>query len=139
MNKNDAASFPLIASASLVTLYAAFKYFNENFVKELVFLYLVLITSIAFAECINYYMENRCPQVLLSVNNKKCNSIFILFYIVITIQFEVRMCDLISYSIACALGIILLLFFNYLGIFYYFNGHWMINNLLGIAVVIFVC
>ena len=111
MNKNDAASFPLIASASLVTLYAAFKYFNENFVKELVFLYLVLITSIAFAECINYYMENRCPQVLLSVNNKKCNFVFILFYIVITIQFEVRMCDLISYSIAIAFGIVFYLIF----------------------------
>lgn len=108
MNKSDAASFPLIASASLVTLYAAFKYFNENFVKELIFLYLILIASIAVAGCINVFMENLFPKVLLSVNNKKSIFVVFIFYLVISIQFELRVCDLISYAIAFAFGIVIL-------------------------------
>lgn len=64
MNKNDAASFPIIASASLFSLYIAFKYFNEDVVKGLIFFYLVIVASMSMAGCFNMYLENKFSQMV---------------------------------------------------------------------------
>lgn len=62
MTKDDAKMFPIIASASLFGLYIAFKYFNENVVKELIFIYLIIVSALALASCMNMYLENRFPS-----------------------------------------------------------------------------
>ena len=64
MSKNDAKMFPIIASGSLLSLYLAFKYFNEDVVKQLVFLYLVFVSSATLAGCFNLVLENHFPKVL---------------------------------------------------------------------------
>ena len=66
MNKNDAMVFPLIASGALLSLYIAFKYFNEDVVKQLIFLYLVIVSIFAMAGCFNIILENYFPKVLWS-------------------------------------------------------------------------
>ena len=65
MNKDDAASFPFVASASLFSLYIAFKYFNEDVVKGLIFFYLVIVASMAMAGCLNMYLENKFSQMVI--------------------------------------------------------------------------
>ena len=64
MSKNDAKMFPIIASGSLLSLYLAFKYFNEDVVKQLVFLYLVFVSSATIDGCFNLVLENHFPKVL---------------------------------------------------------------------------
>ena len=71
MNKDDAATFPIIASISLFSLYAAFKYFNEDVVKNLIFFYLTVVATLAVAGCINIFMENYYPALLFSFSNEK--------------------------------------------------------------------
>lgn len=66
MNKDDAAMFPLMASGALFSLYIAFKYFNEAIVKELIFLYLVIVAGVAMAGVINMVVENYLPEVMWS-------------------------------------------------------------------------
>ena len=39
MTKDDAKKFPIMASATLFSLYLVFKYFNETVVKEVIFVY----------------------------------------------------------------------------------------------------
>lgn len=70
MNKNDAMTFPLIASAALFGLYIAFKYFNENVVKTLIFIYLIIASCVAMAGCINLFIEDYFPLVIYQVNIK---------------------------------------------------------------------
>ena len=41
MTKDDAKKFPIMASATLFSLYLVFKYFNETVVKEVIFVYLL--------------------------------------------------------------------------------------------------
>lgn len=71
MNKNDAASFPFVASGALFSLYVAFKYFNETVVKELIFFYLTVVASISLAGCVNMIMENYFPKTILNIDNAK--------------------------------------------------------------------
>ena len=70
MNKNDAMTFPLIASAALFGLYIAFKYFNENVVKTLIFFFFFIASCVAMAGCINLVLENYFPLVIYQVNIK---------------------------------------------------------------------
>ena len=112
MNKDDAAMFPLMASGALFSLYIAFKYFNEAIVKELIFLYLVIVAGV-----INMVVENYLPEVMWSFALTKP------FKLSVT----VRKCDLVSYPIAFAFCLA-----------YYFKGFWVGNNILGIFITIFV-
>lgn len=107
MNKNDAATFPLVASVALFSLYAAFKYFNEDVVKKLIFFYLVVVASAAMAGCINIVMENYFPKKILSIDIKKGLSFNNHLSLVIKFKLEVRLCDLISYAIAFGFGIVM--------------------------------
>lgn len=79
MNKNDAMTFPLIASAALFGLYIAFKLFNENVVKTLIFIYLIIASCVAMAGCINLFFENYFPIVIYQVNIKRRIGISTLF------------------------------------------------------------
>lgn len=104
MNKNDAATFPLLASGALFSLYAAFKYFNEDVVKELIFFYLVIVSSFSMAGCINLYLENVFPKTIVSVDSKKGLLSIMSLLLVIKMKFDIRVCDIISYAIAFAIG-----------------------------------
>ena len=117
MNKNDAAMFPIMASGALFSLYIAFKYFNENVVKELIFIYLMVVAAVAMAGVINMVLENYLADVVFSYSLTKP------FKLSIT----VRKCDLISYPLAFGFGVC-----------YYFKGFWAGNNILGICITIFV-
>ena len=117
MNKNDAAMFPVMASGALFSLYIAFKYFNENVVKELIFIYLVVVAAAAMAGVINMVLENYWADVVFSYSLTKP------FKLSIT----VRKCDLISYPLAFGFAA-----------YYYFKGFWVGNNILGICITIFV-
>ena len=117
MNKDDAAMFPLMASGALFSLYIAFKYFNEAIVKELIFLYLVIVAGVVMAGVINMVVENYLPEVMWSFALTKP------FKLSVT----VRKCDLVSYPIAFAFCLA-----------YYFKGFWVGNNILGIFITIFV-
>ena len=117
MNKDDAAMFPIMASGALFSLYVAFKYFNEAIVKELIFVYLVIVSGIAMAGVINKVVENYMPEVVWSFALTKP----------FKLSLTVRKCDLVSYPIAFAFCLV-----------YYFNGFWAGNNILGIFITIFV-
>lgn len=113
MNKNDAATFPLLASGALFSLYAAFKYFNEDVVKELIFFYLVIVSSISVAGCINLFLENIFPKTILSVDTKKSLFSYLFLLLDIEMKFDIRVCDIISYAIAFTLGFLILVLLLY--------------------------
>lgn len=81
MNKKDAITFPLIASVALFGLYIAFKYFNENVVKMLIFIYLIIASCVAMAGCFNLVVENYFPLIIYDADIKWRNRIFIMFTI----------------------------------------------------------
>lgn len=85
MNKDDAATFPFVASFALFSLYAAFKYFNEDVVKSLIFFYLTVVATLAVAGCINIFMENYYPAQLFSFSNEKR-----IFHSISSISFQVQ-------------------------------------------------
>ena len=64
MTKDDAKKFPIMASATLFSLYLVFKYFNETVVKEVIFVYLLIVSCCARAGCLNLVLENYLPRVL---------------------------------------------------------------------------
>ena len=78
MNKEDAMKFPLIASAALLGLYIAFKYFNENVVKMLIFIYLIIASCVSMAGCFNLVLENYFPLVIYQVNIKWRNEMLVM-------------------------------------------------------------
>lgn len=127
MTKDDAKMFPILASVSLLSLYLAFKYFNEDVVKQLVFIYLIFVSSATLAGCFNLVLENYFPKVVYTFKLTWRIIEILNHYIALRYSTEIRLCDVISYPIAFACGIL-----------YYFNQHWVGNNILGISIVIIV-
>ena len=64
MTKDDAKKFPILASGTLLSLYLVFKFFDETVVKEVIFVYLLVVSCCAMAGCLNLVLENSLSRVL---------------------------------------------------------------------------
>jgi len=118
LKKEDAYQFPLFGSASLFSLYLAFKFLDKELVNLLIGLYFCAIG------CVALYATIAPPSYgpSISMDWKYEHRLLPKFISPLEIQFNVSACEILVF-IGCMI---------FCG-FYFSTKHWALNNILGIC------
>jgi len=128
LKREDAMQFPLLASASIFTLYLAFKFFDREMVNLIISVYFSLVGCVAVSATINPLLRFVAPSWMERVKMSK--EIIIRHSLPEWVGGESPWDFSFDISLSECCGWFFSLF---LSIFYFRNKHWALNNIFGIC------
>ena len=125
MTSRDAALFPLIASASLFTLYMVFKVFSKEHINLLLSTYFLILGVAALTDLFRPFVTKIFPSRIPIAN-----------YSIKLRQETGKVVDEVEYTFSTC-GIVTFVICSCFGVWYMYQKHWIANNLFGIAFSIY--
>ncbi|KAL0279626.1 UNVERIFIED_CONTAM: hypothetical protein PYX00_001140 [Menopon gallinae] len=125
MSHKDAAMFPFVASAALLSLYSIFQIFSKEYINLLLTFYFFCLGVVALCHLVSPVVSKLVPAAIPNIP----------YHIRFTQGGPNDLQDIINYRFSSH-DIVCIIFCSLIGAWYLMKKHWIANNLFGIAFAI---